>query len=161
MTTAPQPIDTAVRSDGWILGYDPRRAEQKFVPWLALTWDDAGWVDDEGCACEPTLWSPLPDPQPTPTGWRPPEGVIKVSEITGEGWTSNGNPVAVPWRWIISIERSDGSYDAYRDCDFRVTREEAEAVGAKWAEKYHLPVVVEQIPAPPSNVIPFFRGDAA
>lgn len=135
-----QPIDTAPHNDGWILAYVPKRAEQHYVAWLALTWGDSGWMDDDGNACDPTLWSPLPDPQPNRTAWMPPEGVIHVEEITGEGWKLNGKPTSVPYRWSVYILRLDGTYDEYREICHYVTYPEAEARAAKWQQQFGLPI---------------------
>lgn len=156
----PQPIDTAPKDGGWVLGLvqPDGWTDRDWQPWAIVTWGDSGWYDDDGNPRAPVSWVPLPDPQPKPTGWRPPEGTILVVEITGDGWTSNGKPIEVSWRWQISVERLDGSHDEYRDYDFRNTRAQADATAARWAEKFGLPIKV--IPLP-SNVVPFtHRGGA-
>ncbi len=158
----PQPIETAPKDGGWVLGLVLPNGwtDRDWQPWVAVTWGDSGWADDDGNRREPTAWVPLPDPQPRPTGWRPPEGRVLVQEVTGDGWTSNGKPIDVPYRWAISIERNDGSYDEYRETHFRVTREEAEATGMRWSQEYGLPAEVIPLAAP-ENVLPFRRkGDA-
>jgi hypothetical protein len=150
----PQPIETAPKNGGWVLGLVLAGGWTKtdWQPWVPLTWGDSGWMDDDGYPREATAWVPLPDPQPRPTGWRPAEGSILVAEISGDGWTSNGKPIEVPYRWSISIERNDGSLDDYREGLHCVTREEAEATGMRWSQKYGLPA--EVIPLPPAeNVI--------
>ncbi|MGY2732779.1 hypothetical protein [Sphingomonas sp. UYP23] len=138
--TKAQPIETAPIGDGWILGYDPDLGERQYVPWLAMTWSDSGWVDDNGETRAPTLWAPLPDPQPKATGWRPVEGTILILETTGDGWSSNGKPCAPLWIWSVSIERSDGSYDDYREVDRRMTLSEAEVLALRWQAKYGLAI---------------------
>ena len=151
----PQPIATAPHTDGWILGYVPKLAAQRYVPWLALTWGDDGWMDDNGNACDPSLWSPLPDPQPTATAWMPPEGVIHIVEITGEGWKINGKPVEVPYRWSVHILRLDGTYDEYRDMFHYAAYTDAEARAAKWQQQLGLPIEVTFLNP---KVVPFSRG---
>ncbi|MEE4452893.1 hypothetical protein [Novosphingobium resinovorum] len=140
----PQPIETAPKNGGWVLGLvlPEGPTETRWQPWMPVTWGDTGWYDDEGYGQEPTAWVPLPDPQPRPTGWTPPSGTIKVAEITGEGWTSNDKPLEVPWRWLISVEKPDGSYDQYRDTDMAVTREEAVTRATKLQAKIGLPIVI-------------------
>jgi len=153
LSSSPRSINTAPKDGGWILGHVPKNAEEPYrQPWVILTWGDAGWHDNEGNGHDPVEWIPLPDPQPQNTGWMPPSGVIQMVEITGEGWTCNGQPADVPWRWIINIEKEDGTIDAYRDCDMAVTVEEAEARALRWQAKYGLPIV--RIPLA-GNVIPF------
>lgn len=137
---ARQPMDMARKNGGWVLGYVPFRAEKGFMPWLAVTWGDNGWVDDNGDQCDPTCWVPLPDPQPENTGWTPPAGTIRVQEITGEGWTMNGKPVEVPYRWAVFIEKPDGTYDEYREIDHTVTIEQAQERALKWRQKFGLPI---------------------
>ena len=135
-----QPIASAPIGDGWILGYDPDLGQKQYVPWLAMTWSDSGWVDDNGEARAPTLWAHLPDPQPKATGWRAVEGTIVISETSGDGWTSNGKPCAPLWIWSVSIERTDGSYDDYRETDGRMTLADAEDLALRWRVKYGLPI---------------------
>ena len=143
-TPVPQPIETAPKNGGWVLGLVLPRGptETRWQPWMPVTWGDTGWYDDEGCGQEPTAWVPLPDPQPKATGWTPPSGRIRVAEITGDGWTCNGKPVEVSWRWLISVEKPDGSYDEYRDTDMAVTREEAVMRATKLQAKIGLPIVI-------------------
>jgi len=149
----PQPIETAPKDGGWILGHVPKNALAPYNhPWIILTWGDSGWMDDDGNGHEPIEWVPLPDPQPALTGWTPPSGTIQIIEITGEGWTRNGKPIEVPYRWQISIEKADGSYDEYRDIWHAVTSEEAEARALKWQAEIGLPIV--RVPLD-RRVIPF------
>lgn len=138
----PQPIATATPGPGWILGYVEQLAASGYVPWVPLTWSDNGWRDDNDNRYSPALWVPLPDPQPAPTGWMPPEGVIRIEEITGEGWKINDKPAEVPWRWSVYILRSDGEYDEYRELWHYVTYAEAEARASMWAQKLGLPIEV-------------------
>lgn len=146
-----KPISTAPLDGRWVLARDPSiKYPQSFHgPWVIASRSDqkSGWSDGDGNEVDPTDWAPLPDPQPEPTKWLPVEGIICIAEITGNGWTDGkGNPVAVSWRWQIFIERSDGSYDEYRECDFTDTLEEAKAkADRRWVDRYHLPVVVRPL----------------
>lgn len=156
----PQPMETALKNGGWVLALvlPDGPTDGNWQPWAPVTWsdgfilNDAGWHDDDGNRQEPTAWVPLPDPQPKNTGWRPAAGTIYLAEMDGKGWTCNGKPVETPYRWQIYIDRPDGTYDEYRDCDLCKTREQADARTARWAEKFGLPIVVVPLP---SNVIPF------
>jgi hypothetical protein len=152
MSLETQPIDTAPKSDGWLLGYVPLKAERSYVPWIAITWRDEGWCDDDGNVCDPTLWARLPDPQPKTTGWRPVEGTIVIHETTGKGWTCNGKPCAPVWIWSVSIERNDGSCDDYREVDGRMTLPEAEALALRWQAKYGLPIKLVPLDG---KIVPF------
>ncbi len=157
MSHEPQPIETAPREGGWVLGLvlPGGPTDTHWQPWIPITWGDNGWVDDDYNRQSPTAWVPLPDPQPRPTGWTPPAGTIKVQEITGEGWTSNGKPIAVPYRWQVYVELPDGSMDEYREWYPCATRQEADRHAMKWVESLGLPVVVVPLPPQPSNVIAF------
>lgn len=137
----PRDMAAAPVTDGWILGYDPTRAEY-YSAWMAATRCDSGWCDDHENEVNLTAWVPLPEPHPAPTGWSVPSGTIRVEEITGEGWTCNGKPIDVPWRWAVYIEKPDGSYDEYRDTDHVATIEAAEARALKWRGKLGLPIVI-------------------
>ncbi|MBZ9649411.1 hypothetical protein K9B33_17895 [Sphingobium sp. 3R8] len=138
----PQPIDTALKNGGWILGHVPKNAPYPYNhPWVILTWGDEGWAEDDGGQHEPIEWLPLPDPQPTPTGWAPASGIIKIAEITGKGWKINGQPAEVPWRWEVYIEKPDGSIDDYRELWHYATIDQAQARAIKWRDKFGLPVV--------------------
>lgn len=139
----PQPIETAPKDGGWVLGLvlPDGPTDAHWQPWLPVTWGDLGWHDDDGNSQSPTLWVPIPDPQPQPTGWFPAEGIIKLEEITGEGWKINGQPTAVPWRWLVYIERPNGEMDEYRDWHHYVTLEEAERRALKMQDLFGLPVV--------------------
>lgn len=149
----PQPIETAPKDGGWILGHVPKNAPYPYNhPWVILTWGGSGWADDEGNGHDPVAWVPLPDPQPAQTGWTPPSGTIRIVEITGDGWTCNGKPVDVPWRWIIEIEKPDGTRDDYRDHDIAASIDEAEARALKWQTKFGLPII--RVPLD-QKVIPF------
>lgn len=155
----PQPIDTAPKDGGWILGHVRQEIDDTYRhPWAILSWGDGaevhdfGWYDDEGNRHEPTRWVPLPDPQPFPTGWSPPCGTIRIEEITGEGWTMNGKPIDVPYRWVVYIEKPDGSYDDYRESSHAVTLGEAEVRASRWREKFGLPIVTVPLD---KKVIPF------
>lgn len=146
----PRPIAEAPLDGRWILACDPslKYPRSAHGPWAIATRCDqeSGWADGDGNEVSPTLWLPLPDPQPESTKWLPAAGTICVVEITGEGWTSNGKPVEVPWRWMIYIERPDGSFDEYRDQDLANTFEQALAKAQKyWVDQYHLPVEVRPL----------------
>jgi len=150
LTDNTQPIEAAPLDGRWLLVRDPSRKYPvtQHGPWVIASRCDigSGWCDDEGNEVEPTHWVPLPDPQPEPTKWLPAEGTICIEEITGDGWTSNGKPVTVSWRWLIYIERPDGSFDEYRDQDLANTLEQAQAIVAqRWTDRYSLPVVVRPL----------------
>lgn len=148
----PRAMDMAPKDGGWVMAYVPKLAEQGYTPWLSLTWGDKGWEDDGSNGHDPSVWFPIPDPQPNPTGWTPAEGEIVMQEITGEGWTCNDKPIAVPYRWEVYIEKLDGSVDEYRELWHYATPEQAEARAAKWQSQFSLPIVVRPLP---SNVVPF------
>ncbi|KKW93942.1 hypothetical protein YP76_04695 [Sphingobium chungbukense] len=155
----PQPIETAPKDGGWILGQVQQEPSDIYrQPWAILTWSDGaevhdfGWYDDDGNRHEPTRWVPLPDPQPFPTGWSPPCGTIRIEEITGEGWTCNGKPIDVPYRWVVYIEKPDGSYDEYRESWHAATLAEAQARAERWRAKFGLPIVTVPLD---KKVIPF------
>lgn len=150
MVDAVQPISTAPLDGRWVLACDPSiKYPQSFHgPWVIASRSDleSGWADGEGNPVSPTHWAPLPDPQPEPTEWLPAEGTIYIDEITGEGWTSNGKPTTVSWRWMIYIERLDGTFDKYRETDFANTLEQAQSIAdRKWVARHHLPVVVRPL----------------
>lgn len=158
VSALPQPIDTAPKDGGWILGLVREEIDDTYrQPWAIVSWGDGaeshdfGWYDDDGLRREPVQWVPLPDPQPFPTGWAPPCGTIKIAEITGEGWTCNGEPCAVPWRWVVFIEKPDGAHDEYREAWHAVTIDEAVARAERWRQKFGLPVVTVPLDG---NVIP-------
>lgn len=148
MHTTPPPMDGR-----WFLAYVPSLSE--FVssrPWVIATRCDDGFHDVEGMGVEVEGWDDLPEPAPKHTGWTPPTGTIIIAESTGEGWTSDGKPVEVPWRWVISVEKPDGSHDKYRDIDFAVTREEAVVRATKLQATIGLPIVIRHLDR---KVIPF------
>lgn len=146
-----QPIDTAPKGGAWLLGYVPARIEFD-VPWMPIAWGDRGWHDHEHNECDPTLWTPLPNPQPKPTGWRPVEGTILIRESSPDGWTCNGKPCLAPWLWSVEIQRNDGSFDEYRDYRGCRTLEQAEVEALKWQARFGLPIT--RIPLD-GKVIPF------
>ncbi|MGJ8478009.1 hypothetical protein [Sphingobium yanoikuyae] len=149
----PQPIDTAPKDGGWILGrvrVDPKNSWQQ--PWVIMTWGDCGWTDNEGDEHAPIEWVSLPDPQPSPTGWTPPSGTIRICEITGEGWTSNGQPIKVPYRWEVYIEKPDGSYDEYRESWHDATLEGAQLYARKWQQRFGLPIMTVHLD---KKILPF------
>ncbi|QBE91929.1 hypothetical protein DRN02_007805 [Sphingomonas paucimobilis] len=150
--TTAQSIDTAPRDGSWVLGYVPKMADTGYVGWIALTWGDKGWVDDNDEKREPSLWTPLPDPQPAATGWQPPAGVIHVEEITGKGWKLNGVPTEVPYRWAVYIRLPDGECDEYREMWHYVTYPEAERRATMWQDCLSLPIKVTSLDP---NVVPF------
>ncbi|PZQ54167.1 MAG: hypothetical protein DI555_13980 [Novosphingobium pentaromativorans] len=151
-----QPIETAPKDGGWVLGLvlPDGPTDTNWQPWVQVTWGDDGWCDDDGCGVEPTAWAPLPDPQPKNTGWTPPTGTIRIVEITGDGWTCNGKPIAVEWRWLISVEKPDGSYDRYRDTDFAVTHDEAVARATRLQNKIGLPIVTVPLEGKVVSLLP-------
>ncbi|KKW92279.1 hypothetical protein [Sphingobium chungbukense] len=141
----PRDISTAPPGDGWILGYDPSIAEPGRSPWVPMTRGDGGWYDDGVDVYQPTMWVPLPDPQPEPSGWRPAEGHIEIA-----AGMLQGRPV-----FIASIIKPDGTQDIPRDCRLANTAEGIRAEGLSWASDLNLPVV-DMIDA---NVVPFRLGD--
>jgi hypothetical protein len=149
-----QSIETAPRDGRWVLGLVlPDGPTKPFdQPWEVVAWGDRGWHDREYEPVNPARWTPLPDPQPAPTGWKPPEGTIIVEEITGEGWTCNGSPIEVPWRWYVYIELTDGSYDDHREGIHYVTYIEAERRAMKWQVDLGLPIKVTSLDP---KVVPF------
>lgn len=156
-----QPMDTAPRNGGWVLGLvlPDGPTDTEWQPWISVTWGDKGWVDDNDNRCDPVAWVPLPDPQPRPTGWEPAVGTIMVEEINGKGWTVNGKPADVPYRWFVCVHKPDGSIDEYREWWPYADRESADRRAAKWSDELGLPIIVTLLPTPPSNVIPLRKGD--
>lgn len=137
MNTNEPPVDGR-----WFLAYDPTQpASLATYPWVLATRCDDGFHDQDWNGVTVKGWVDLPEPWPKPTGWWPPSGTIKITEITGDGWTSNGKPVPVPWRWLITVEKPDGSYDEYRDTDMANTHDEAVVRATKLQEKIGLPIV--------------------
>ena len=63
-----RPIDTAPAGDGWILAFDPNWTGTRVLGWAIVTRTDEGWADEDGYVVEPTMWAPLPDPQPNGSG---------------------------------------------------------------------------------------------
>ncbi|NML88720.1 DUF551 domain-containing protein [Sphingobium sp. TB-6] len=141
----PRDISAAPPGDGWILGYDPSIADDGRSPWVPMTRGDGGWYDDGVDDYQPTMWVPLPDPQPEPSGWRPAEGHVEIA-----AGMLRGRPV-----FIASIIKPDGTQDIPRDCRLANTAEGIRAEGFSWASDLNLPVV-DLIDA---NVVPFRLGD--
>lgn len=142
----PRPIQNAPDNDGWVLAYIPGRSE-KLPPWTLATRCDGGWCDEEGYGVDPTMWVPLPDPQPAPTGWRKAEGTIRISSAWSE---------QIPWlTHIIEVVKPDGEADRSREPDLACSLGEARQRAAAWADKIGLPV----IEADDGNVLPFKRKD--
>lgn len=137
----PRDISTAPEGDGWILGYDPSINDEHRSPWLPLTRCDSGWADDGVDTYQPTMWVPLPDPQPTPTGWRCAEGHIEVAH----GFMQN-KPI-----FIATVIKPDGTQDIPRDAMLSHTADGIRAEAESWAKQLGLPVV-DTIDA---NVLPF------
>ncbi len=147
-----QSIDSVPRDGSWILAHVPKMAGTGYVGWVALTWGDKGWVDDHDNEHEPTLWTRFPDPQPEPTGWQPPVGVIHVEEITGKGWKINGVPAEVPYRWCVYILLPDGEYDEYRETWHYEGYAAAEKRATIWQDRLGLPIKVTSLDP---KVVPF------
>lgn len=153
MTSAP--IDTAPAGDGWILGFvgDDDRPQAKRFPWMVLTRCDGGWSDGEGYDWMPTLWAPLPDPQPEPTGWRPAEGEVLV-EV---GWLGETRkPI-----WLVSVVTPDGKYDDTREPIIADTSREAVERADAWAAQLGLCSRRGLMDHPASVVVPFKRPETA
>jgi len=150
----PDPIAAAPDGDGWVLGYVPIRGElHDKSPWLAITRCDGGWRDDEGYLVEPTVFVPLPDPQPCPTGWKRAEGAIFVSN----GWLGDDRkPV-----WLVGITLPDGSNDDSREWDIRSSKDQAITAACQLSAMLDLPWSEMPFVDAPSNIIPFNRADRA
>lgn len=138
----PRDISTAPPGDGWILAYDPSITGRS--PWLPATRCDGGWIDNRVDMVDPTMWVPLPDPQPEPSGWRPAEGHVEIAS-----GLLCGKPV-----FIATVIKPDGTQDIPRDADIADTAEAIRHRAAIWAEQLGLPVV-DTIDA---NVLPFRPG---
>jgi hypothetical protein len=137
----PRDISTAPDGDGWILGYDPSITEDHRSPWLSMTRCDCGWADDGVDTYQPTMWVPLPDPQPKRSGWRPAEGHIEIA-----AGKMQGKPI-----FIATVIKPDGTQDVPRDAMLSHSAEGIRAEAESWAKQLGLPVV-DTIDA---NVVPF------
>lgn len=138
----PRDISAAPENDGWVLAYMPGRSE-KLLPWALATRCDGGWCDEEGYGLEPTVWVPLPDPQPTPTGWRKAEGTIRIVRA----WSDQ-----IPWlTHLVEVIKPDGNVDERREPDMASSVEDARRRAATWATKIGLPI--EEVED--GNVLPF------
>lgn len=142
----PRAMELAPENDGWVLAYVPGRNES-LPPWALATRCDGGWCDEEGYGVDPTVWFPLPDPQPAPTGWRKAEGQIRISSAWSE---------QIPWlTHIIEVVKPDGEADRSREPDLASSLGEARQRASAWADKIGLPV----IEADDGNVLPFKRKE--
>ncbi|KMS58697.1 hypothetical protein [Sphingobium cupriresistens] len=141
----PKPIGAAPDDDRWILGYDP--AATVGPPWLLVARCDGGWHDEAFYDANPTMWAPLPDPQPEPTGWRKAEGTIQIIKA----WSKD-----IPWlTHLVEVVKPDGSVDNNREPDMATSIEDARRRAAAWAVKLSLPVVEVD----DKNVVPFQRKE--
>jgi hypothetical protein len=144
----PMDIATAPEGDGWILAYEPDRAE-RLPPWRLATRCDEGWRDEDGYVIAPTMWARCPDPQPSPTGWGQPQGHLRICRA----WSDQ-----IPWlTHLIEVVKPDGSYDDYRQPEMANSLEDARQRATAWGEKLGLPVVEMD----DENVVPFKRRDQA
>ncbi|ATP20782.1 hypothetical protein [Sphingobium yanoikuyae] len=142
----PRPIQNAPDNDGWVLAYIPGRSE-KLPPWALATRCDGGWCDEEGYGVDPTMWVPLPDPQPAPTGWRKAEGAIRIIKAWSE---------QIPWlSHLVEIIKPDGDVDSSREPDMASTIEDARQRAATRAVELGLPI--EEVED--GNVLPFRRKE--
>ncbi|HEX2594773.1 MAG TPA: hypothetical protein VHL34_24935 [Rhizomicrobium sp.] len=154
MVDAVQPISTAPLDGRWVLVCDPSiKYPQSFHgPWVIASRSDqdSGWEDGEGNGVSPTLWVPLPDPQPALTDWTPPEGNIIVEK--GQ-WTRVDTGEPIPGAaFTISVERSDGSCDSYgwREPSYAPTFDDAMAKARRLQERIGLPIIDRT-----STILPF------
>lgn len=142
----PRAMELAPENDGWVLAYMPGRSE-KSPPWALATRCDGGWCDEDGYGVDPTVWVPLPDPQPTPTGWRKAEGTIRIVRA----WSDQ-----IPWlTHLVEVIKPDGNADERREPDMASSIEEARHRAARWAIELGLPV--EEVED--GNVLPFKRKE--
>lgn len=141
--SVPKPIDNAPDDDRWILAYDP--GYNSPCPWVPATRCDGGWHDEAYNGVDPTMWVPLPDPQPEPTGWRKAEGTIRIIKA----WSQQ-----IPWlTHLVEVITPDGEPDKAREPDMATSIEDARRRAAAWAIKLGLPV----IEVDDKNVLPFQR----
>lgn len=141
----PRDIATAPEDDRWILGYDPSVATGQ--PWMLVARCDAGWHDEAYYGAHPTMWMPLPDPQPEPTGWRKAAGTIRIIKA----WSDQ-----IPrLTHLVEVIKPDGSADERREPDFAYDIEEARHRAAKLAAVLGLPVVEH----PDENIVPFRKKE--
>lgn len=139
----PRPIGAAPEDDRWILGYDPTSTVGP--PWLLVTRCDGGWHDEAFYDANPTMWVPLPDPQPEPTGWRKAEGTIQIIKA----WSKD-----IPWlTHLVEVIKPDGSVDKDREPGMANSIDDARRRAATWAVKLGLPVSEVD----DKNVVPFQR----
>ncbi|WP_312313126.1 hypothetical protein [Sphingobium yanoikuyae] len=144
----PRDIATAPECDGWILAYDPDRAEHLPL-WRLATRCDDGWRDEDGYVIAPTMWARCPDPQPAPTGWGRPQGHLRISRA----WSDQ-----IHWlTHLIDVMKPDGSYDDHRQPVMANSLDDARQRAAAWGEKLGLPVVEMD----DENVVPFKRREQA
>ncbi|AHE57402.1 hypothetical protein NX02_29170 [Sphingomonas sanxanigenens DSM 19645 = NX02] len=141
----PQPIDTAPVDGRWILAHAPDDEFLAAAPWVIATRCDDGWHDGDGYAVHPTLWAPLPNPQPKQSGWHPAEGTIRIAHATCR---DDKGQIITGVDYSIGIVRGDGTCDDYRGADIAGTIEDARARAQQLANKLGLPIVEEPGPAP-------------
>lgn len=155
--TEKQAIDSAPEGDGWILACDPSLDPKvcPTAPWILATRCDGGWCDENGYGVDPKHWAPLPDPQPTPTGWRKAEGTIVLAP---------GKAPSMKWAgYLICVDKPDGSVDQAREWIMEDSLEGARARAALEAEKLGLPIVERLSDAAfdsLTNVVPIGTGKA-
>ncbi|MFC3442752.1 hypothetical protein ACFOKF_16375 [Sphingobium rhizovicinum] len=141
----PRPISAAPDDDRWILGYDPTATVGP--PWLLVARCDGGWHDEAFHEANPTMWAPLPDPQPEPTGWRRAEGTIRIIKA----WSTD-----IPWlTHLVEVIKPDGTPDGEREPDMATGIEDARRRATAWAAKLGLPV--DEVDD--GNVVPFKRAE--
>ncbi|CCW15782.1 hypothetical protein EBBID32_1100 [Sphingobium indicum BiD32] len=139
----PKPIDKAPDDDRWILAYDP--AYNSPCQWVPATRCDDGWHDEGFNGIDPTMWVPLPDPQPAPSGWCKAEGHVQIA-----AGSVQGQPI-----FVASVIKPDGTQDIPRDVKLAGTAHDIRAAAEKWAKQLGIPVF-DMIDA---NVVPFQRSE--
>jgi hypothetical protein len=118
--------------DGWFLAYDSTLDPKGWptTPWTIATGCDGGFCDDGGNGVDVEGWAPLPDPQPTSTGWRKPEGVVTAVPIINSDIAN----------WFIFVRLPSGDQDLARDGHTASSNDNARERMRKWADQLGLPV---------------------
>ena len=149
-----RPMDEAPAGDGWVLGYVPDINGCEHSPWLIVTRCDGGWCDSDGYGVDPTGWHPLPDPQPTGTGWRKAEGEIVIEA----GWIGDAKGNDRRQIWLTSVVLASGRYDEGREPGMWDTPAQAVAAGEREGIKLGLPVRCGNMIHHQAKVVPISEG---
>lgn len=134
------PISEAPIDDKWRLLLDPHDdgRTRTTQPWVIGTRGDYGWHDEDGYPLYPTHFADLPDPQPSPTGWRPAEGTVEIDEIVSGPFAG---------KWVVQVFKPDGNHDPDREpllCD---TLGLARTAAAEEGLRLKLPVIDRRVAA--------------